>query len=303
MIDDLIYDVGMNNGDDTAYYLHRGYRVVAIDADPQACEKARLRFQDDVNRGRLTIVNVGIAAEPGNWDFWICEPHSEWSSFDRRIASRDGSPHHGIQVPCRTFDSILSTYGVPYYLKADIEGHDLQCVDGLRTASSRPKYVSVEIDDIDASLRTMTDLGYTSFKCISQFTFVPLQLPPTAAQERAQFWHWVLTQRSLPLRVIRKAVGRPGRRWLDSQYTRTRRHDGWVFNSGSSGPFGEDTLGTWLTAEQVRDAYHHYSRLRDQGKSSIFWNAAGYSLWADLHARRDGESLVNPLRIGYPDAP
>ena len=30
--DDLIYDVGMNNGDDTAYYLHKGFRVVAVEA-------------------------------------------------------------------------------------------------------------------------------------------------------------------------------------------------------------------------------------------------------------------------------
>ena len=30
----LIYDVGMSNGDDTAYYLHRGFRVVAIEANP-----------------------------------------------------------------------------------------------------------------------------------------------------------------------------------------------------------------------------------------------------------------------------
>jgi putative ABC transport system substrate-binding protein len=30
----LIYDVGMNNGDDTAYYLRRGFRVLAIEANP-----------------------------------------------------------------------------------------------------------------------------------------------------------------------------------------------------------------------------------------------------------------------------
>ena len=30
----LIYDVGMHNGDDTAYYLRRGFRVVAIEPNP-----------------------------------------------------------------------------------------------------------------------------------------------------------------------------------------------------------------------------------------------------------------------------
>ena len=32
MIPELIYDVGMHNGDDTAYYLHRGFRVIAVEA-------------------------------------------------------------------------------------------------------------------------------------------------------------------------------------------------------------------------------------------------------------------------------
>jgi len=34
MVSDLIYDVGLHNGADTAYYLHRGFRVVTIDANP-----------------------------------------------------------------------------------------------------------------------------------------------------------------------------------------------------------------------------------------------------------------------------
>ena len=35
---DLIYDIGMNNGDDTAFYLIRGYRVLAIEANPELAE-------------------------------------------------------------------------------------------------------------------------------------------------------------------------------------------------------------------------------------------------------------------------
>ena len=40
-IKDLIYDVGMNNGDDTAYYLSLGFRTVAIEADPELVEQAK----------------------------------------------------------------------------------------------------------------------------------------------------------------------------------------------------------------------------------------------------------------------
>ena len=30
----LVFDIGLNNGDDTAYYLHLGYRVIGVEANP-----------------------------------------------------------------------------------------------------------------------------------------------------------------------------------------------------------------------------------------------------------------------------
>ncbi len=287
MMRDLIYDVGMHNGDDTAYYLHRGFRVLAIDANPQACADARGRFQEELSSGRLTILNVGITAEPGPRDFWICEANSEWSSFDRQIASRNGLPHHSIQVPCRSFAAILEQYGVPYYLKVDIEGHDLVCLDALRGQGDLPVYISSEIGRFEEALETLIDLGYTGYKCISQHTFLPLQWPASRAQRRAEFWYYLLQRRNLPLRLFRRAIGRAGRTWLAHHYTRTRRHGDWKFAPGSSGPFGEDTLGTWLDAERVQDVYRHYRTLFDQGTPGVFWRATPYSFWLDLHARRD----------------
>jgi 16S rRNA A1518/A1519 N6-dimethyltransferase RsmA/KsgA/DIM1 with predicted DNA glycosylase/AP lyase activity len=58
---DLVYDIGMNNGDDTAFYLACGFRVVAVDADPHLAALAAKRFKAELEAGRLTILNVGIA--------------------------------------------------------------------------------------------------------------------------------------------------------------------------------------------------------------------------------------------------
>jgi hypothetical protein len=41
---DLIYDVGMHNGDDSAFNLRQGFKVVAVEADPQFSERARQTF-------------------------------------------------------------------------------------------------------------------------------------------------------------------------------------------------------------------------------------------------------------------
>ena len=89
MINDLIYDVGMHVGDDTAFYLSQGYRVVAVEADPKLVKAAWYRFRHEIEQGKLEIVNVGISDTEGYADFWVCEKVSEWNSFDRNIASRD----------------------------------------------------------------------------------------------------------------------------------------------------------------------------------------------------------------------
>jgi FkbM family methyltransferase len=287
MIHDLIYDVGMHSGSDTAYYLHRGFRVLAIDADPQACANAAGRFRAEIDQGRLTILNVGIAPEPGLRDFWICETHSEWNSFDRHIASRDGAPHHSIQVPCLAFQQVLEQHGIPYYLKIDIEGHDLYCIDALRMQHDLSVYVSTEVSRFDETLQKLLALGYTKYKCISQYVFLPLERPATPAQRRAEFWYRLLQRRGLPLRLFRRVIGPAGRAWIARRYTRTRRRPDWTFPPGSSGPFGEETPGTWLGAEQMHDTYYHYHTLFQQGSPAVFWRDTPYSFWLDLHARRD----------------
>jgi hypothetical protein len=63
----------MNNGDDTAYYLSLGFRVIAIEANPELVANAKFRFLREIMAGRLTLASVGIAEEEGQFPFWICE--------------------------------------------------------------------------------------------------------------------------------------------------------------------------------------------------------------------------------------
>jgi FkbM family methyltransferase len=283
MIDNLVYDVGMNNGDDAAYYLQRGFRVIAVEANPLLVSQALRRFQHEVAEGRLIVLNVGIAEQAARLPFWICETHSEWSSFNRTIASRDGCPHHAITIACRRFKSLLEEYGVPYYLKVDIEGNDLLCLQDLK-AGDLPKYISVEAGDIRL-LTVLRDLGYTSFKCISQFNFLPLEIPPSREQRYQEQVQRLLCSEHIGLRVLRR-LGL--RRWLIRQVNRSRRSGSWVFPLGSSGTFGEDLPGRWQSFEEMWSTYRHFWQLQEKGVTSLFWYEKEYSFWSDFHARRDG---------------
>jgi FkbM family methyltransferase len=125
----LIYDVGMHNGDDTAYYLWRGFRVVAIEPNPELVATAANRFRREIEAGYLKILNAGVAAEEGELPFWVCETDSRLSSFAPPLDSFYAA--HEIRVPCRKFRSILDDFGVPFYLKVDIQGNDFLCIEAL----------------------------------------------------------------------------------------------------------------------------------------------------------------------------
>lgn len=49
-----------------------------------------------------------------------------------------------ITVAGARFTEVLAKYGMPYYLKIDIEGSDLLCVSCAKDFQSRPKYLSLE---------------------------------------------------------------------------------------------------------------------------------------------------------------
>ena len=134
MDDTLIFDIGLHNGTDSSYYLSKGYHVVAVEANPQLARQSMDRLAAEVREGRLTILNVGISDAEGTATFWVNELNSEQSSFIQEVGCRDGSPCHSIEVPTTRLRPILTEFGVPFYMKIDIERHDYLCLE----ASIRP---------------------------------------------------------------------------------------------------------------------------------------------------------------------
>lgn len=276
----------MNNGDDSVLYLRQGFRVVAIEADPGMVEQCARRFHQEIKEGQLTILNVAISDQEGILPFWICDSHPEWSSFDRSIASRDGAKHHRIEVLARPFQSILQEYGVPYYLKLDIEGSEIYCLRAL-SGSDLPRYVSFEKteDWSSESLAVLRELGYTGFKLISQFNFLPIEYPPSPEQVRYEKVHNFLRTRNPFVRILRKCGGR---RLLMREIERTRvSSDGWVFPNGSSGNFGEHTSGKWQSFEEIIETLERASCAWRAKSPSVFWTDTDYGFWADFHAKSE----------------
>ena len=129
----LVFDVGVNDGDDTAYYLNRGYKVVGIEADPLLVEQLSGRFAEPIARGDLLLLNLGVADEEGEAQFWVSE-RSIWSSFSRDMASRDGLSCHPITVPTKPQNSISVCQSRPLRARRD--------ASMANTAPTRPSQIA-----------------------------------------------------------------------------------------------------------------------------------------------------------------
>jgi hypothetical protein len=92
-----------------------------------------------------------------------------------------------IEVETITMAELIKTYGVPGYLKVDIEGADILCLLGLFDVGDAPQFISIErptsISEQRFAFDLLRRLGYTRFQIIDQ-SKVPEQRHPTLAFQR-----------------------------------------------------------------------------------------------------------------------
>jgi FkbM family methyltransferase len=246
-----IFDIGMYDGADAEYYLESAYRVVAVEANPHLVQIARQKFKNEITSGRLICINAAISVDGEAVDLILSGDDLGASSvFYEWVA--DMRPSGSIKVSGVTFSELIDKFGVPYYLKIDIEGSDRLCVLSLRP-DNRPPYLSFEIGtDAEELLQHLHNIGFTKYKIINQVSFRELSNQDNIYDRLMHRVDRLLGH------AVRNRIKRAGR----------------FFQSGhSSGPFPWLSEGRWRTIEEIR------VQLQDARKSQ---SLRGY--WYDIHA-------------------
>jgi len=144
--DDLIFDLGLHKGYDSEFYLKKGFRVVGLEAVPGLAEQCKQRLASWGDR--LTIVNKALFDRPGETvSFFTVPTKDDWGSLDRNTAEK--GTEKAVEITVDTIDLawLFDTFGVPRYIKCDMEGGDLIFREQLLRDSRRPRFVSVEMND------------------------------------------------------------------------------------------------------------------------------------------------------------
>lgn len=154
---DLVFDIGANEGFKTDLFLRLGARVVAIDPDETNQTILRQKFER-LRLVRKPVVIVGKAVSDKNAleTMWIDGPGSavntlspKWATALKANKMRHACGHSGLDferqknVETTTVEKLMSEYGVPIFIKIDVEGYELNVIRGLQ----RPvAYLSFEVN-------------------------------------------------------------------------------------------------------------------------------------------------------------
>lgn len=151
---DLIFDIGANHGRKVDVFLRMGARVVAVDPDEENQETLRDKFlRHRWEKKTVVVVGKAVSDKCAVHRMWVDEPGSakntlsqKWVDTLRHDESRFGHRLDFAQqreVESITLEDLILMYGIPVFIKIDVEGYEPQVLRGLK----RPvPYLSFEVN-------------------------------------------------------------------------------------------------------------------------------------------------------------
>jgi FkbM family methyltransferase len=129
----LIFDIGANHGDRARVFRELAEKVVCVEPDEYSFFALCIRYGQD---SRVELENIALGEREGQKTFFVEANGSALNTLSEKQRSYLNQNHKQTQmrevsVSVSTLDDLIAKYGIPDFLKIDVEGYELEVLSGL----------------------------------------------------------------------------------------------------------------------------------------------------------------------------
>lgn len=167
----LVFDVGANIGSRTEVFAELARRVISIEPQDSCVD---ILFQKSVKISNMHVCKAALGASEGEADIMISDAHQlsslslEWIGAVQKSGRFAHHKWRDVErVSVTTLDKLIEQFGVPDFIKIDVEGYEFEVLKGL----SRPvKALSFEFTPEYLSEAIMC-IGYLTANKMREFNY------------------------------------------------------------------------------------------------------------------------------------
>jgi len=135
----LIFDIGANVGDYASMFKKLASKIIVLEPDEQNFRILNVRFSKNKN---IIVIKKAVASSIGEAELYIESSGSAFNTLSVKwvealenqghLRFNENKKFAGSQkIATTTLDFLLEEYGVPDFVKIDVEGFELEVIKGL----------------------------------------------------------------------------------------------------------------------------------------------------------------------------
>ena len=162
---DLFFDIGAHLGDKSKQFIDKNLKAIMLEPLPQCIDQLKAKFKNNDN---VEIIQKAVGRESGNMALEVNSKTPTISTMAKHWKKGRFSGEkwdQKILVEMTTLDHLIKVYGIPNYIKIDVEGFELDVLFGLsqKVGIISFEFTSEFFDQTILCLNYLKKIGYNEF--------------------------------------------------------------------------------------------------------------------------------------------